>query len=235
MKDDNKLTKIYFEEVGRESLLDSDTERMLSEKILKGDDKAVARLATANLRFVAHVAKKYAGKGVDFDDLVSEGNIALVEAARRFDASHGNRFISYAAPFIQKAMKNVIDEQAGIVSTPKNASEVEKKRGMALSVDAPLGGMENVNLLSVLTNESSPSPENGIDGGEDAAEILKLLSVLNERERNVMVCSFGIGRSRMTMAEIGENMGLKRERVRQIRKKAIRKMEKCLKKEEDVE
>lgn len=231
MNEENRLTKIYFDEVGREALLDSDTERMLSEKILKGDDRAVGRLATANLRFVAHVAKKFSGQGVDFDDLVSEGNIALVEAARKYDASHGNRFISYAAPFIERAMKKVVDEQAAIVATPKNASEVDKKRGHALSVDAPLGGKENVNLLSVLNNADSPSPEHIVSGCEDSDEIMYLLKNLNEREREVVARSFGIGISNMTMAEIGEKMGLKRERVRQIRKKAMRKMEKLARQE----
>ena len=231
MSEDNRLTKIYFDEVGRESVLDSETERKLSEKILNGDDRAVGRLATANLRFVAHVAKKYQGQGVDFDDLVSEGNIALVEAARKYDASHGNRFISYAAPFIERSMKKVIDEQAAMVATPKNATDVEKRRGRALSVDAPLGGKENVSLLSVLNNVDSPSPEKNVSGCEDMDEIIYLLKKLNEREREVIARSFGIGISNMTMAEIGEKMGLKRERVRQIRKKAMRKMEKFAREE----
>lgn len=224
MKDYNKFAKIYYDEVGRENVLDSDKERILSEKIMQGDEKAAARLATANLRFVAYIAKKYQGAGVDFEDLVSEGNIALVEAARRFDASHGNRFVSYAAPFIEKAMRNVVDEQAGIVSTPKNASGTDKKLSHAMSVDAPLGGMENVNLLSVLTNSDSPSPEHNINDVENADEIQFLLQALNKRERDVIERCYGIGRPAMTMAEIGVEMGLKRERVRQIRKKAVRKM-----------
>ncbi len=224
MKDENKFTKIYYDEVGRESVLDSETERKLSEKIMNGDEKAASQLATANLRFVLHMVKKYQNQGVDTQDLVSEGNIALVEAARRYDASHGNRFVAYAAPFIEKAMHNVIAEQAGIVSTPKNASMVDKKRSHAMSVDAPLGGMENLNLLSVLANADSPSPEHNINDVENSDEIQFLLQALNERERYVIERCYGIGMPAMTMAEIGKEMGLKRERIRQIRKKAVRKM-----------
>ena len=226
MKDDNKNTKIYYDEVGRANVLDSDTERILSERIMQGDEKAVARLATSNLRFVMHMARKYQGQGADTEDLISEGNIALVEAARRYDASHGNRFVAYAAPFIDKAMRRIIDEQAGIVTTPKNASNVDKKRSHAMSMDAPLGGMENINLLSVLTNDNSPSPECNVNSSENAEEIRKLMSLLNERERMVISYIYGIGVPAIPMADIGIKMGLKRERVRQIRNKVIRKLSK---------
>ena len=232
MKEDNRLTNIYFDEVGRENLLDNETERKLSERILQGDDKAVSRLVTANLRFVMHVAKKYSGQGVDFEDLVSEGNMALVEAARKYDASHGNRFVSYASPFVERAMKEIIEDQAEIVPAPKNTGGSEKKRSKALSVDAPLGGKENVSLLSVLKNADSPSPDHIVNGVEVTDEVIHLLKQLNEREREVLARSFGIGVPNMTMAEIGDKMGLKRERVRQIRKKAMRKMGKLAKLEE---
>ena len=232
MKEDNRLTNIYFDEVGRENVLDSETERMLSERILKGDERAAARLVTANLRFVLHIAKKYSGQGVDFEDLVSEGNMALVEASRKYDASHGNRFVSYASPFVERAMKKIVEEQAELVPAPKNGAGAEKMRSKSLSVDAPLGGKENVSLLSVLKNTDSPSPEHNVNGVENADEVIHLLKMLNEREREVVARSFGIGVPNMTMAEIGDRMGLKRERVRQIRKKAMRKMGKFVKLED---
>lgn len=226
MKEVNKHVQIYYDEIGREGVLDTDTERKLSEKIMKGDERAAARLATANLRFVVHLANKYRNQGVDYEELVSEGNMALVEAAHRYDATHGNRFVSYAAPFIENAMKQLIAREAGIFPTPQDATAVEKKRSKALSVDAPLGGMENINLLSVINNTDSPSPEAGINRVEDSDEVRYMLDNLNERERKVISLYFGIGEHPLTMAEIGQEMGLKRERVRQIRDKAVRKMHK---------
>lgn len=226
MKDENKFAKIYYNEVGRENVLDSDTERKLSQRILNGDENAATQLATSNLRFVMHMAKKYQGKGIDTEDLVSEGNIALVEAARRYDASHGCRFVAYAAPFIDKAMRNIIASESGIVSTPKNASSVDKKRSHAKSVDAPIGGMENLNLLSILVNENSPSPEHNINNSENAEKIRHIMTLLNERQRKVISYIYGIGVQPITMAEIGVRMGLKRERVRQIRNRVLRKLAK---------
>ena len=98
----------YLEEIGGETLLTQEEERDLSERIRRGDNKAVERLITANLRFVVSVARHYQNKGLDVQDLVSEGNIGLIRAAERFDAGRGTRFVSYAVPFVRKCMEQAI-------------------------------------------------------------------------------------------------------------------------------
>ena len=220
----NSLDK-YLEEIGREELLTPSEERELAGRIRHGDSKAVDRLITANLRFVVSVARQYRNKGLDMQDLVSEGNVGLLKAAEKFDADRGVRFVSYAQPFVRKCMEQAIEEQAGLYRIPKNeVTREEKKRSMPLSADAPLGGRENVNLLSFIENPDAPLADTMLADAGMTDEIKKLLCVLDEREKEVITLFFGIGYAKCTFAEIAEKMELKRERVRQIRNKAIRKM-----------
>lgn len=217
----------YLEEIGRENLLTEEQERALSEQIKHGDRRAVDRLTTANLRFVVAMASRYKNRGVDVSDLVSEGNLGLIRAAERFDAAKGCRFVSYAMPFVRKSMEQAIAEQTGAYCvTDDEAIGVERKRNRTLSADAPLGGRNNVNLLSLLINNDSPSADGVADEQSFNEALMKSMTGLNERERRIILLSFGIGCDKLTFAEIGEEMGLKRERVRQIREKALRKMRK---------
>lgn len=217
-----------MEEIGRESLLTDEEERELAARIKQGDKQALDKLTTANLRFVVSVANKYRNRGVDVSDLVSEGSLGLLRAAGRFDAQKGCRFISYAMPFVCKSMERAIAEQAGAGGvTAGAASESDEKGGRIMSADAPLGGRNNVNLLSLLINGNSPSADGPADNESFNDALLASMGGLNDREREVMVMAFGIGCEKMTFAEIGEKMGLGRERVRQIRKKALRKIAKA--------
>lgn len=223
-KEKNSLNK-YIEEIGREVRLTEAEEKELAGRIGKGDEKALEQLARANLRFVVSMARKYQNRGIDMEDLVSEGNIGLMRAAARFDAKRGVRFVSYAAPFVRKCMEQAVEEQAGLYRVPKNeGTTAERKRSKALSADAPLGGRENVNLLSLIENPDAPQADSAADRSVMTKEAGRLLSTLNEREREVLVLFFGINGEKQTFAEIGERMGLKRERVRQIRDKALRKI-----------
>ena len=212
--DRNSLDR-YIEEICREQVLTADEERELAGRIARGDGKAAEKLVTANLRFVISMANKYRGRGVEVEDLVSEGNIALMNAAAKFDASR-SRFVSYAVPMVRRAMEQAVESQGALYRVPRGeATAAEKRRSRALSVDAPLGGRENINLLSLLVNPNAPEAD--------------ALGVLDERERRVVAAVFGIGCERLTMAEAAAEMGLKRERVRQIRDKAVRKLSKQLK------
>lgn len=189
------------------------------------------KLVTDNIGYVVTMAKQYAGRGVAMDDLISEGNMAMVDASRKYDPAKGKRFVSYAAPFIHHAMEQAIEEQAGLYRIPRSESNREtKKRKMPVSVDEPipLGSNTGFNLLSVLTNGNVKQADLSIEDEETADRLKDVLNILDDREREVITRYFGLGSASFTMAEIGDAMGLKRERVRQIRNKAIRKLRKKL-------
>lgn len=196
----------YFDEVGKEELLTREQESALSKRILAGDERAVNQLVKANLRFVMTVARQYQGKGVELEDLISEGSIGMVKAARKFDASKGARFVSFAASYVRQQMERAV------------------KPAEAVSIDAPLGRRSNMSLLSVLVNKDAAIADKRTYSEASAEAIAQALSALNEREQVVIKGFFGIGQEHETMAEIAERMGLKRERVRQIRDKAVRKI-----------
>lgn len=189
------------------------------------------KLVTDNIGYVVNMAKQYAGRGVDMDDLISEGNIAMIDAAKKFDATRGKRFVSYAAPFIRHAMEQAIEQQAGLYRVPRSeANRDTKKRKMPVSVDEPIpiGSSTGFNLLSVLVNGNVKQADLKLEDAETIDQLKNVLKVLDDREREVVTRFYGLGSASFTMAEIGEAMGLKRERVRQIRDKAVRKMKKAL-------
>jgi RNA polymerase primary sigma factor len=227
---DNGLNN-YLDEIGQEKLLTDEQERELSERIKQGDQRALGRLVQANLRFVVKMASLYRGQGLQLDDLISEGNLGLMTAAAKFDASRGTRFVVFAAPYVRRQMERAIEEQNGIYKVPKDADKLAKHQGKAMSVDAPLGGRTNLSLLSVLVNQDSPQADERVysEAIERAVE-LALMS-LSEREMQVINRFFGLDREHETMAEIAEDLNLKRERVRQIRNRAIRRLKKNYNKE----
>ena len=220
--EDSILNK-YLDEIGREQLLTEEQETRLSARILQGDERALNRLIEANLRFVVVIARQYQGQGLSMEDLVSEGNLGLMKAARKFDATRGLRFVNYAVVFIRQQIEKAVRKES-------DEQRVESTRdGQTRSVDAPLGSKANVSLLSVLVNADSPQADQRVYNAslEDAIE--RSLQTLNERETVVVNAYFGIGEERQTMAEIAERMSLKRERVRQIRDRAVRRLKKNMK------
>ncbi|MBE6265661.1 MAG: sigma-70 family RNA polymerase sigma factor [Prevotella ruminicola] len=225
--EDSALNR-YLDEIGKEQLLTNEEERQLAERIAKGDSRALSKLVEANLKFVVTVARQYKGKGVAMEDLVSEGNIGLMKAAAKFDASKGVRFVNYAVVHIRQAIEKAIDQQGGLYQVPKDVKQdLARQQSIPLSVDAPLGHRTNMSLLSVLVNKDAPLADELVhsEAIEDAIEYA--LGTLNERERRVVNAFFGIDQEHETMAEIAEDMDLKRERVRQIRDKSVRKLRKA--------
>ena len=109
---DNGLNN-YLDEIGQEKLLTDEQERELSERIKQGDQRALGRLVQANLRFVVKLATLYRGQGLQLDDLISEGNLGLMAAAAKFDASRGTRFVVFAAPYVRRQIERAIEEQNG--------------------------------------------------------------------------------------------------------------------------
>ena len=225
--EDSALNR-YLDEIGKEQMLTNDEERQLSERIAKGDERALSKLIEANLKFVVTVARQYKGKGIAMEDLVSEGNIGLMKAAAKFDASKGVRFVNYAVVHIRQAIEKAIDQQGGLYQIPKDVKQdLARQQSIPLSVDAPLGHRTNMSLLSVLVNKDAPLADERVhsEAIEDAIEYA--LGTLNERERRVVNAFFGIDQEHETMAEIAEDMELKRERVRQIRDISVRKLRKA--------
>lgn len=229
MIEDSSLNR-YLDEIGRENLLSSDEEARLSQRIKAGDKRALSKLVEANLRFVVKIASQYRGKGVDLEDLISEGNLGLMKAAAKFDASKGIRFVNFAVVYIRQKMEQAIDKTA-LYQVPKNipSNHADRQNSHALSYDAPLGHRTNMSLLSVLVNPNAPIADERVYSEAMKQAIERALEGLDARESRVVNAFFAIDREHETMAEIAEDMGLKRERVRQIRDKAVRKLRKSFK------
>lgn len=217
---EDKILNTYLDEIGREQLLTEEEEARLSARVLNGDERALNKLIEANLRFVVVIARQYQGKGLSMEDLVSEGNMGLMKAATKFDATRGLRFVNYAVVFIRRQIEKALDKESAEQRVESTCG------GQTRSVDAPLGSKANVSLLSVLVNSDSPMADQRVYDANLAEAIEQALEDLNDREKAVIVSYYGIGTERMTMSEIGEQMGLKRERVRQIRDRATRRMRK---------
>jgi len=217
--DDNLLNK-YLDEISRENLLSEEEERKLSSLILHGDSRALNRLIETNLRFVVSIARQYQGKGLSMEDLVSEGNIGLMKAASHYDATRGLRFAGYAVVHIRRQIEKALKAESAELRVESRAG------GQTRSVDAPLGSKSNMSLLSVLVDNNSPLADSRVYNSSVERAVKYALSSLSERESHVVNAYFGIERDNLTMAEIAQDMGLQRERVRQIRNVAVRKLRK---------
>ncbi len=190
--------------------LTDEEERQLGERIAQGDQQALERLVTANLGFVVSVARQYQDNGLSLDDLVSEGNLALMLAAVKWKPEKGIRFVQYAVWDIRKAIERAIEQQGTIIhDAPASVGFTNSRVDMAVA-KSNRNADESVSFLSADT------------------ELTGSLGCLNERERKVIILYYGLGTDALTMMEIAEEMGLKRERVRQIRKKAERKLRRPL-------
>ena len=250
----------YLQEIGREELVSPEEEVELSQRIRKGDQKALEKLTRANLRFVVSVAKQYQNQGLSLPDLINEGNLGLI----KFDETRGFKFISYAVWWIRQSILQALAEQSRIVRLPLNQvgslnkinkalSQFEQKNerspsneelsemidipqdkisdtlrvsGRHVSVDAPFVEGEDNSLLDVIPNDDSPMADRGLVNESLSTEIERSLQILTTREREIIKSFFGIGCQEMNLEEIGERLDLTRERVRQIKEKAIRKLKK---------
>lgn len=253
----------YLSEIAKEPLLTPEEEIQLAIKIRNGDTSALERLIKSNLRFVVSVAKQYQNQGLSLGDLINEGNVGLMKAARRFDETRGFKFISYAVWWIRQSILQALAEQSRIVRLPLNRvgtlnrigkeygrleqeferepspeelanalemdveelSDVMLMNGKPMSMDAPFSQNDENSLHDVLVNDELPSPDEELMTESLKAEIKSALDVLNEREKEVLKLYFGIDTEQaLTLEEIGEKFNLTRERVRQIKEKAIRKL-----------
>lgn len=185
------------------------------------------QMVSDNLNYVKSVANQFRGKGVEFDDLVSEGTLAMLSAAQKFDASRGTQFVAYASPFIRKAMQQAIEKQSALYRIPKDQKKyTPRSASKAVSVDAPLSAGNKYTLLDILVNNEIGQADDNVAFQQMLKDLNQSLDVLDERESEVIRKFYGLNIQHETLAEIADDMQLKRERVRQIRDKAIRKISK---------
>ena len=254
----------YLQEIGRVDLITAEEEVELAQKIKAGDEKALDKMTKANLRFVVSVAKQYQNQGLTLPDLINEGNLGLIKAAKRFDETRGFKFISYAVWLIRQSILQALAEQSRIVRLPLNKigsinkinktfSILEQKYGRPptpdeiaeelditlnevkqslkigsrhISMDAPLGEeSDSSSMYEVMTSEDNPRPDKELMMESLRKEISRSLSTLTMREADVLKLYFGLELNHQhTLEEIGEKFDLTRERVRQIKEKAIRRL-----------
>ena len=254
---------LYLKEIGKNRSLTVEEESKLAVRIRKNDRKALERLVKANLRFVVSVARNYQNQGLPLSDLINEGNLGLIRAAKRFDEKKNFKFISYAVWWIRQAILQALAEQSRIIKLPLNRvgtihkigkmqSRLEQKYrrlpnveelaaelnidpaevqetikigNSHMSLDAPLQQGEDSRLMDVLQDKDQEQPDNGLMEISLQEEINHTLETLSEREKEVVRLYFGIGEETShTLEEIGQRFNLTRERARQIKEKALRRL-----------
>ena len=177
------------------------------------------KLVTANMGYVVTLARQYKSDILSTDDLVSEGAIGLMKAAEKYDTSKGKPFVTFAAPYIRRAIEKAIGRLATDIDTRSTDESL------------PIGSRNNYTLLNVLEDKNALQADATVEEATLTDDLLKCMNVLNEREQRVINLYYGNGYERQTMAEIAETMELKRERVRQVRDQALRKLKKAAKRE----
>lgn len=261
----------YLNDISKIDLLTADEEAELARRIRDGDKEALERMTKANLRFVVSVSKQYQNQGLSLPDLINEGNVGLMKAAKRFDETRGFKFISYAVWWIRQSILQAIVEHARIVRlplnkvgsynkvneavvtfvqeferepsdeelgellemTPKAVTKMKQNGSRHLSFDAPVGGEDgDATMLDLMNFDVLQSPDTQLMEDSLKDEVKYGLSLLSTREVDVIAAYYGLkGMKPMTLEEIGELYGLTRERVRQIKERAIRRLRKSVNKD----
>jgi len=255
--------ELYLKEISRFKALPIEEEAKLAVRIKNGDRAALDKLVKSNLRFVVSVSRNYQNQGLPLIDLINEGNLGLIRAAKRFDEKKNFKFISYAVWWIRQSILQALAEQSRIVKLPLNRVGAIHKIGTVqgrleqkycrppsadeiaeelkidtndvyetikignnhFSLDAPLQHGEDSKLLDLLQDEHSESPEDGMLDISLNSEVDAVLESLTDREREVVKLYFGIGEeTAYTLEEIGLRFNLTRERVRQIKEKALKRL-----------
>ncbi|HLU24155.1 MAG TPA: RNA polymerase sigma factor RpoD/SigA [Longimicrobiales bacterium] len=253
----------YLRDVSKHELITPEEEIELGYRARAGDEEAVQKLVRANLRFVISVAKKYQNRGVSLIDLIQEGNVGLVTAARKFDPDQGVKFISYAVWWIRQAILSALANQGRAVRVPLNrASDLarifrERERlkqelrrdptteeiaaaakltpevveslqtlnAAEIRLDAPIGDSDDSQLVERFILEEAAEPEEAVEERMLAEHIERALETLSPRDARVLRLYFGLeGGREHTLEEIGNMLGVTRERVRQLRDRALKRL-----------
>jgi RNA polymerase primary sigma factor len=253
----------YIRDIAKFKPLTPDQEKELGRRIRQGDQEAIDRLVEANLRFVVHYAKRYRGLGLSYMDLIHEGSLGLIEAAKRFDPERNVKFISYAVWWVRQAIFHALSEHSRVFRLPQKLSgqvsrletareklkselertptteelaartqftkdEVERlllAAGDDVSLSTAVGDDGNLELGDTLEQDSVPSAEVEMIRTSFERRIQDMVGGLDDKEREVIRMRFGLdGDEPKTLQEIGETMGLSRERIRQIESRAKEKL-----------
>jgi len=253
----------YLRDVSKHELITPEEEIEYGRRAREGDEEAVQKLVRANLRFVISVAKKYQNRGVSLIDLIQEGNVGLVTAARKFDPDQGVKFISYAVWWIRQAILSALANQGRAVRVPLNrASDLarifrERERlkqelrreptaeelaeaakltpevveslqtlnAAEIRLDAPIGDSDDSQLVERFILEEAAEPEAAVEERLLAEQIERALDTLMPRDARVLRLYFGLeGGREHTLEEIGNVLGVTRERVRQLRDRALKRL-----------
>ncbi len=258
----------YLNEIGKISMLTPEEEVKLAQRIREGDQEALDQMTRANLRFVVSVAKQYQNQGLSLSDLINEGNVGLIKAARRFDETKGFKFISYAVWWIRQSVLQAIVENSRIVRMPinkigsyskindahlsfvqqferepsdeelseilgvsvKDVQTMTRGNSRHLSLDAPLSGSDEgeATMLDVMIPDETSEPDLQLMAESLREEVAEGMSILSPRETEVIASYYGLnGNEPLNLDEIGELYGLTRERVRQIKERALRRLRKA--------
>ena len=254
----------YLREISKIPMIPRDEEIRLGKLALKGDQKAIQGLVEANLRFVVKVANRFSGAGPSLLDLINEGNIGLLQAARRFDPARNVKFISYAVWWVRQGIMQMLAEQSGPTRLPlkqagllykirkkteeltkahdreptpkelavalgvkvREIEEIQRVARRPVSLDSPITEDSETAYMDLMSDEDAPAVDHGLLESSLRSEIAGLLGNLAPREREVIEMRFGIATGEtMTLEEVGRRLGLSRERIRQIEKKAKKKLQ----------
>jgi len=266
---DEESLKLYLKDITKYNPLTPDKEKEVAKRIKDGDVRAEEELVKANLRFVVGVAIGYQNQGLALADLINEGNLGLIRAARRFDEAKGFKFISYAVWWIRQAILQGLADHSRIVKVPLNRvatiyevsktrekltqkysrsptnAEIAESMGMTendvinslkisgrhRSLDAPLRDDDGGALLDTIASDSVESTDMRALGNSVSEEFCRILrSFLTEREYLVVRKYYGINEeTHYTLEEIGQQMDITRERVRQLKDGALQKLKRSQK------
>lgn len=260
---DSASLERFLSDISKVQMISAEEEVELARRIKAGDEEALNKLVTTNLRFVVSVAKQYQNQGIGLQDLINEGNLGLIKAAQRFDETRGFKFISYAVWWIRQAILQAIADQSRIVRLPLNqvgvinkikketarleqtlnrlptteeiaeaidmpvykVTEIMKMNNHPQSIDSPIAPNEETRFVDVFVHDNDEKTDTSLMHESLSAEISDILDTLPDKENEVLRLFFGIGESHeYTLDEIGDKLDLSRERVRQIKERALKRL-----------